>query len=90
MFTPLISSLIKINVNVYLTIKQAFLVIFAIVLITAAPAHDETIVNDVAQDEGVLVVSPNEDPNSILKLLLLKKLLLLGWKRKFAMNQQLR
>jgi hypothetical protein len=53
-------------------------VIFAIVLIHAAPAHDETIVDDVAQDEGVFVISPNDDQNTFLKLLKLKKLLLLG------------
>jgi hypothetical protein len=53
-------------------------VIFAIVLIHAAPAQDETIVDDVAQDEGVFVISPNDDQNTFLKLLKLKKLLLLG------------
>jgi hypothetical protein len=31
---------------------QALLVVCAIVLVSAAPAHDETIVNDVANDEG--------------------------------------
>lgn len=57
---------------------QALLVIFAIVLIHAAPAHDETIVDDVAHDEGVFVISPNDEQNTILKLLKLKKLLFLG------------
>lgn len=54
------------------------MVIFAIALINAAPAHDESIVNDVAQDEGVFVNSPTDDQNTILKLLKLKKLLLFG------------
>lgn len=57
---------------------QALLVIFAITLVFAAPAHDESIVNDVAQDEEAFVLSPNADPESFLKLLKLKKLLLLG------------
>lgn len=59
-------------------ITQALLVIFAIAMIHAAPAHDETIVDDVAQDEGVFVISPNDDQNTFLKLLKLKKLLLFG------------
>lgn len=57
---------------------QALLVIFAIAMIQAAPAHDETLVDDIAQDEGVFVVSPDNDQNTFLKLLKLKKLLLLG------------
>lgn len=54
------------------------MVIFAIALIHAAPAQDETVVDDIAQDEGAFVISPNDDQNTILKLLKLKKLLLLG------------
>jgi hypothetical protein len=53
-------------------------VIFAIAMISAAPAQDETIVDDVANDEGAFVISPNDDQYTFLKLLKLKKLLLLG------------
>lgn len=51
---------------------------FAVALIHAAPAQDETIVDDIAEGEGAFVVSPNDDKNFILKLLKLKKLLLFG------------
>lgn len=59
-------------------LQQALLVIFAIAFVIAAPAQDESIVNDVAQNEEVMILSPNADPESFLKLLKLKKLLLLG------------
>ncbi|CRK87604.1 CLUMA_CG001400, isoform A [Clunio marinus] len=58
-------------------IVAAMFLFFAIVLVAAAPAHDETIVDDVANDDSIFVISHN-DPNSFLKLLKLKKLLLLG------------
>lgn len=54
------------------------LVILAIVLIQAAPAQDESIVDNIAQDEGAFVISPKDNQNTFLKLLKLKKLLLLG------------
>lgn len=54
------------------------MVVFAIVLINAAPAQDETIVDSVAQDEGSFVLSPSDDQQILLKLLKLKKLLLFG------------
>ena len=38
--------------NFIFLFPKALLVIFAIVLVSAAPAHDETIVDDVANDEG--------------------------------------
>jgi hypothetical protein len=53
-------------------------VIAAITMVFAAPAQDESIVNDVAQNEEAFILSPSDDPNAILKLLKLKKLLLLG------------
>lgn len=53
------------------------MVIFAIVLIQAAPAQDETIVDDIAANEEAFVMSPGEQEN-FLKLLKLKKLLLFG------------
>ena len=52
--------------------------IFAIVLIQAAPAQDETIVADIAQDEGSFAISPSDQQAILLKILKLKKLLLFG------------
>lgn len=57
---------------------QALLVIVALAMVFAAPAQDESIIDDIAQNEEAFVLSPNDDPNAILKLLKLKKLLLLG------------
>lgn len=64
--------------NVSVSSQQALLVIFAIFLVHAAPAHDESIVDDIAQNEETFIISANEDPNAFFKLLKLKKLLLLG------------
>lgn len=55
------------------------MVIFAFVLVQAAPAQDESIiVEGIAANEGDFVGSPADDQQFLLKLLKLKKLLLLG------------
>lgn len=71
-------ALMKMNIVLSYFIIQALLVIFAIVLIHAAPAQDETIVDDVAQNEDTFVASPAAGQIKFLSPMLLKRLLMMG------------